>query len=320
MKKRKCELCTKNKARRTCKIYQDKLICSSCCADLRNTACSGCRYFEAATQYHSSKVQESSHKRFIVEVNEVVERKVDSALGLIERGKIREARDILTELKKKHPKNYQVIYGLGVTHAFEGQLDDAINYFTRATDIFPYFIEAHFNKGIAYKKKFDLRNMVKSLKKVIEIGNAQDETVQQAKDLVSSLENEILKNQNINLDDFFEAQDKFEMAFSHMEKGEWQNAISGFKECLNINQNHQQSYGNLGLCYAQLGQRAKAITSLDKALEIDPKYEPARLNKAMIEGLQEGEKPNVKQFQSIEYYKEFPLRKKSLIKSIYEKM
>lgn len=81
MKKMKCELCAKNKARRTWKIYQDKLICSSCCADLRNTACSGCRYFEAATQYHSSKVQESSHKRFIVAVNEVVERKVDSALG-----------------------------------------------------------------------------------------------------------------------------------------------------------------------------------------------------------------------------------------------
>jgi tetratricopeptide (TPR) repeat protein len=50
-----------------------------------------------------------------------------------------------------------------------------------------------------------------------------------------------------------------------------------------------QSLGNLALCHAFLGDKQKALETLDKALAIDPEYLPARQNKAIILALPEGE-------------------------------
>ena len=319
MKRPKCAVCENNRAKRRCQIYQDKFICPSCCAGLRNKECEECRHYQAAKQYRSSKSQKPFRKHFIMEVNEEVENAVDKALELLDRGKAEKAREILNELEKKHPSNHVVMYGLGTVHAIEGQYDDAIKYFTKATDIFPYFIEAYFNLGVAYKKKFDIKNAVRAMNRVIEIGDSEHEQVQQAKELISELENQLRKTTGMTLDQYFFSQDKFDTACSHMENGKWEKAMLGFKECLKLHEDHQQSYGNLGICYAQLGQKAKAIEAYDKALEIDPNYEPAIANKIMVERIQEGEKLNVAQFESIEYYKDYPLKKKSYLESLFNK-
>lgn len=320
MKKIICMLCAKNKARRKCKIQQDKLICPSCCAELRNPDCEDCRYFTASKQYQRSKAHKVMKKQFIMEINEEVENAVDDALAFVERGDISKGEEILRELQIQYPRNHMVNYGIGVVNAFKGQYDDAIKYFTRATDIFPYFIEAHFNKAVAYKSKLDIKNMVRSFKEVISIGDPHDDMVQKANSFVAELEQQIIATGNITLEHYFQAQEKFETAFSYMEKKEWQKAIRGFEECLMINKRHPQSYGNLGICYAQLGRKSEALAALDKALEIDPHYEPAIVNRSLIESLDKGEKLEQEGFMSIDYYKDYPLKKKSFIESIYSKL
>ena len=316
MKRPKCAVCENNRAKRKCQIYQDKFICPSCCADLRNKECEECRHYQAATQYQSSKSQKQVRKDFIMEINEKVENAVDKALELLERGKAGKAREILNELEKKHPRNHMVMYGLGTVHAIEGYNDDAIKYFLKATSIFPYFTHAYFNMGVAYKKKVDVKNAVICMKKVIEFGDADDNLVQQAEDMIKLFEKAAMETSNISLDEFLISQDYFDTAFLYMEKGQWDKAIAGFQECLNLNRKHAQSYGNLGICYAQLGQKVKAIAALDKALEIDPHYEPAIANKALVEAMEEGKKLDVDQFTSIEYYKDYPFKKKSYLKSV----
>lgn len=318
MKKRKCELCTKNKARRECKVY-GKFICSLCCASLRNYDCEECQYFQAAEQYNSSKSKASKKKHFIVEINEDVENSVDAALVMIERRQIKEGKDILENLLKEHPGNHMVNYGVGVVYAFEEQYDEAIKYFTKATDIFPYFVEAYFNKGVAYQNKLDIKNVVKSFQEVVEIGDPENEMVKHAKDFIVGLENQIRKTNNINLEKYFEGLEKFEKAFLFMEQDEWLSAIKWFKECLAINSKHPQSYGNMGLCYAQLGQKTKALAAFDKALEIDPSYELAMVNKSIVESLEEGSMLSRK-IESVDYYKDYPFKKKSYIRSITDEM
>jgi len=320
MKKTICTLCGKNKARRKCKIQQDKLICPSCCAELRNPDCEDCRYFTTAKQYQISKNQNVKKKHFILEINEEVENAVDDALALVERGDIGKGEEILKELQTQYPRNHMVNYGIGSANALKGQYDDAIKYFTRATDIFPYFIEAHFNKAVAYKGNLDIKNAVRSFKEVIAIGNPHDDMVQKANSFVAELEQQIMATNNITLEQYFQAQEKFEIAFSNMEKKEWQKAIRGFEECLMINRRHPQSYGNIGLCYAQLGRKSEALAALDKAIEIDPKYEPAIVNRAVIESLDEGEKLEQEGFMSIDYYKDYSIKKKSFVESIQSKL
>lgn len=87
-----------------------------------------------------------------------------------------------------------------------------------------------------------------------------------------------------------------------------------------INANHPQSYGNMGICYGQLGQKALALEAFDKTLELDPDYEPALVNRAIVETLQEGEKLPSGEVASVEYYKEYPLRKKSYIQSLVQQL
>jgi len=108
MKKMKCTLCARNKASRKCKVYDDKLICSLCCADLRNPDCEDCQYFRAAKQYQLSKARKAKKKEFIVEINEDVEKAVDDALAFVERGKIGKGEDILSKLQLQYPRNHMV--------------------------------------------------------------------------------------------------------------------------------------------------------------------------------------------------------------------
>jgi tetratricopeptide (TPR) repeat protein len=106
-----------------------------------------------------------------------------------------------------------------------------------------------------------------------------------------------------------------------MKNRKWQKAIDGFKACLIKNKNHPQSYGNMGLCYAQLGQKAEALAAFDKALELDPNYEPAKFNRMAVESLEEGEKLKVSdEMDSIEYYKDLTLKKRSFMWHILKKL
>jgi len=102
-------------------------------------------------------------------------------------------------------------------------------------------------------------------------------------------------------------------------KGQIEDAISHFKKAIHtflaaerIVNAIPQVYGNLGICYAQLGRKSDALAAFDKALELDPQYELAMVNKAMTETLAEGEKLDSK-VKTVEYYKDFPMQNRSYV-------
>ena len=313
MKKNICPLCNANKGRRKCEKHGDIEICPQCCAESRNTDCGGCRYYENAVQYESSKISKPKKRHFIIEINEEVEKAVDDALALAERGNLSKAEHRLESLRADYPSNYMVIYGIGVIHALRGENDKAIDYFERATELYPYFIEAHFNKAIAYEKNLDIKNAVKSYAEVIELGDPNDEIVHNATKFVADIEASIRKTYHINLHLYFESQSEFESGFSFMQNGEWEKALDRLKRALKLNPGHAPSHGNIGLCYAQLGRKKEALDAFDKAISIDPNYEPAIVNRALAEQLEVGERLTQEKIESINYYKDYSSKKKSYI-------
>lgn len=319
-KNKKCVVCIQKKGKRICKLYNNEIICPLCCVKYRSSNCKGCLYYVESERYLATKVQKSESEDFIAEINEEVDEAVNQALSIAEKGNIEKGEAIISELRENHPMNPTVYYGLGVINAFKENYDEAIVYFDEAIKIFPYFIEAHFNKGVAYQKKLDVINMVKSFKEVVTIGDPEDDIVKRAQKSIKEIEQSIKKTCNIDLETFLEAAEKFNEALSYMEKGEWKKAINRFEECLLRNKRHVQSYGNIGLCYAFMGQKEQALAAFDKALEIDPTYEPALINRKVVESLKDGEKLKQYNFISIEYYKNRALEKKSLIQSILRKI
>lgn len=316
--KKTCILCGNTKGKRTCQLQNNDLVCPVCCASTRQQSCEGCRYYTVAQQYQVSKTHPVGSKHFIAEFNENVFKKVDRALILCERGSFPKAHAILQKLLPEHPRNHYIHYGMGMYHALQGNDDEALSYLDRATDIFPYFIEAHFNKGQIFMNKLDIKRMLDVYQMVIEIGDPQDEVVKQAKDILQELEHHLQKGDNITLKAYIKGLEIFEQAFEAMNNKKWEQAITLFQECARYCPRHPQSYGNMGICYGKLGQKALALQSLDKALELDPIYEPAIINRVIVESLQEGERISPDKIKTIEYYKDYPLNKKSYIQTIVQ--
>ncbi len=307
MKKVKCSICHSKRAKRKC-IKNDSMICPVCCANTREErSCAKCPHFKAAQNYNQSKTGKKKH--FMIVIDEEVEKAVDEALILVDKGEIEAGKKRLHKLYCDHPQNHVVNYGLGVAYAVEGNDEKAIHYFKKAVEIFPYFVEAYFNLAMVYKKKLDLKNTVLYLTKVCKYGDSRDEITRNARDFLEDIEEHIYNSCNVSLDRFFEGQELFEKSYNEMVEKKWELAKEGFKEVLRIIPNHVQSLGNLGICYGYLGEKRKALKILEKALSIDPYYEPAIINKRYIELLNEGEQITDLEIASVEYYKEILNRK-----------
>jgi tetratricopeptide (TPR) repeat protein len=288
------------------------MVCPICCAQIRNSSCGSCSYYKTAEKYAQDRYRNSGGKSFTIVLDEKVDKAVDEALALIERKKLKKAEKQLTELLLQYPSYHMVQYGMGALYAFKGQAEEAISHFKKAVDIFPYFTEAYYNLGVAYKNKLDISNMVKCFDKAIRMSDPKSIIYQQAKSLLDVVENLVRKSHGTDMETYGKAQEQFQLGVKLMERSEWEKAIHTFVAAERILNAIPQVYGNLGICYAQLGRKSDALAAFDKALELDPQYEPAMVNKAMTETLVEGEKLDNK-VKSIEYYKDFPMQNRSYV-------
>ncbi len=241
-----------------------------------------------------------------------VENMVDYALELVENGDWNGGEKVLEKLKKKYGHHSHVYYGLGVLAALDDKHDEAIQFFGKAAKIKPDFVEAHYNLGVAYQKQLKVPEVIEAFRQVVKIGETDSYVVHHAQDMLSRLEKQIQKNDNVNLDGYLKGHQTFKQGMKYMESGNWDAAIAKFNDTIEITPNHPQSYGNIGICYASIGKIQLALESFDRAIELDPNYEPALLNRKIVESLEEGDCLE-KGVKSIEYYKDYALENRSYI-------
>jgi tetratricopeptide (TPR) repeat protein len=303
MKNNKCIICLKVKGRRICKIKENSLICSRCCAEIKNAGCDGCSHYAQAEKYALEKMKKSGFKNFMARIDPEVDEAVDNALTYVENGNIKKGETILLGLIKKHPDLYIVQYGMGTVMAMKGKDAEALIYFDKCLEQFPYFVEAWFNKGAAHKNLLDVGKALKAFQKVIEFGDPKEPFVKTARDFLSDMEASVLRDTGLSLDAYLKYEKNFDQAFSYMRDKKYEKAITLFNKVLEANKNHVQSHGNVGICYAFLGKRQEALSAFDRALELDPNYAPAIQNREVFLSLKEGEKMPVIQTEVVDYYK-----------------
>lgn len=219
-----------------------------------------------------------------------IENEIDRALIMVGKGRIAEAEGTVFRLLERHPESAGVHYAMGVICAMKSEYELAIECFENATALNANFVEAWFNKGAVHQKNLDLNEMIEAFQKVVELGDPQEDYVHQAKNFLTDVDLKIRNDKGMSLDRYMDGWYKFNKAFDAMEKEEWETAIQGFQSVLAIDDKHVSSYGNMGLCYGRLGHKQEALAAIDKALELDPKYQPAILNRGKIAALNEGEK------------------------------
>lgn len=227
----------------------------------------------------------------------------DDASDLLERGNYSSARQAIERLIKNHPKRSEPQFLMGTCLAMEGRMKEAVAYLERAAQINPS-AEVHYNLASAYKPLLMLNESMANFKKVIELDGKNGEHGKRAKRDMDELTKMIEQHTGLTVDEYIANQAKFEEAFRHLTEGRYQQAIEGFNTVLAAEPNHVQSFGNLGLAYAGLGDRDNAIKNFDRAIEIDPDYQPAIGNRKMVMAMAPGEKLNTQGMREIEFYAE----------------
>lgn len=313
MKNNKCLVCSQVKGKRGCQLNNNALICSYCCAQARCQACEGCRYYAQSEQYAQDKAKKFSRIKQLLSTifNPEVDEILFQALAMIKSGNIAEGEEIISELLQKHPNLATVHYAMGVVCQEKNQYDEAITYFDKTVEMFPYFIEAWFNKGACHQIKLEVEETLKAYQKVIELGEPEQDIVCQAKDFLAGFEKTIYEEAGISLDMYQKAKEQFKIAYMDMQNRKYEKAITGFQMVTSMNPKLSQAYGNIGICYAYLGYKQEALDALDKALQIEPQYEPAIHNRIIIASLKEGEKLSEK-MTSVDYLKDYSVKGKSL--------
>ena len=254
----------------------------------------------------STLAEEPAEETFIAELLPELDEAVDRLLERLELGERAGMEKEFQALLQENPNYHLTNYAMGVYVAMAEQDPvRAIPFFEKAIRIFRYLPEAHFNLGNCHFKAAHVAEAAASYRQAIRYSNAEDGISAMAKKELRALERIVLETSPFaSFDDYIENQKLFNLAFENLKNQQYEEALELFQKVLDQNPRHPQSYGNLGLAHAGLGHKAAALECLDKALEIDASYQPARLNRKLIETMTEGV-PNIPSiFAETEYYRD----------------
>jgi tetratricopeptide (TPR) repeat protein len=317
--KQNCIICSNAKGKRGCLLKGMTLICPRCCAEIRNSECEGCSYYKDSQKFAIEKAKKSP-QHFTIRIAPEVDDEIDRALRMVEAGNIANGELVIRSLIKENADLYTIHFAMGTIHGVKGQHDDAMACFDKSIEIYPYFVDCWFNRALSAQKKMDIIEMVVSLRKVIELGNISDEAVVKAKELLGDFEQITYKTTGLELDEYIGSLKRFNAAFELMQNRQWEKAIAGYKEVIKINSTAPQAFGNMALCYAHLNEDKKAIEAFDRAIALDPHYEPAIINKEIFkQTIAKGLKFSETQPQTtvIEYMKDYSLKDNKLLMHDY---
>ena len=318
--KKKCPLCHKGKSRRSCIIKDNEIICSKCCAEIRNSECAECEFYISSNKYEISRAKSGSSSKFITMLSPDTDEEVDMALDLFEKGQITLAQEKIKGLYKEHPNYHQTNYAMGVIEIQKKNYDKALEYLNKTTDIYPLFSEAFYNKAIIYKEKMELAMMASEFLSLMEVEDSSSELYQTAKEFIDMIERGY---KNVTIRDYIKSDKLFKKAFEYLDVSDYKTAKKYFEKALAVNNETVQTYGNLGLCCMAIGEREEALKYLNSALDLDPNYEPALLNLHLLTSKNDKELKEyfatARRAKDIKYYKDYSLEdgeKKSLIREL----
>ena len=232
-----------------------------------------------------------------------VQEECDHALAKIETGDLASAEREAERLYDLYPGDHMVNFLKGVCLLQRECYQEAAIFFKESIRIHPWFCEAYFNLACLYRQQVHIVQSIACFRKVIEIEGEQEDIGKLAKKELNSLGQLIQKASGQTLDEYIQTKTIFEEAYESLKTERFEEAISLFKQVLALNPKHVQSYGNIGLAHSALGEQKTALEYLDKALLLDPTYEPAQINRENVLRLKEGEKSRCIA-KEVHYYRE----------------
>jgi tetratricopeptide (TPR) repeat protein len=248
----------------------------------------------------------SDEEEFTTEILPEVDEAVDRLLARVEAGRLEGVEAGLEELLREHPDYYTTNYAMGTYLAMaKRDWERAIPFFETALETFPVMAEAHFNLGSCQMQVGHIAQAVDSLRQALRYAGDDKHITELAQENLQTLEKMVKETTPFKtLDGCVENQRLFDKAFDRLNAGDCRAAIGLFGQVLAQAPDHVQSHGNIALAYARLGQKARALEHLEKALALDPTYAPAIQNRQVIRQMTEGVPQVPSAIVETEYYHE----------------
>jgi len=211
-----------------------------------------------------------------------IEESVAEVLEMIEFGNLKDAHRLLKKLTTKHRNNADVLFTNGFLAANDNRLTTAISYFNKCLAIDPDYIDSYHNLALLYLKTDQLSKSLICHQEIIKRGQEDDELVVESTDMLKEYEQLIMDNSECSISEYIKAETYFDSAQDLFANEEWLMAIDLFGKTVALSPKFKQAYCNIGVCYMKLGNEELALYNFDKAIEIDPEYNLAIVNREIL--------------------------------------
>jgi tetratricopeptide (TPR) repeat protein len=171
------------------------------------------------------------------------------------------------------PEDYLTLNNLGLAYAEQGDLNAAVNAFSRALAIKPEFSEAHFNLGEIFEKQSRFEEALSQYLQA-QLSEKQLARVYDRVAVYMAGRNRIEQAATYfdtaltYWPDSPEIETNYGLALCN--RGTFEQAVPHFKKALAIDPGFLEAYHYLAGAYSQLGRSQEAIIQLRKALRINP--------------------------------------------------
>ena len=153
-----------------------------------------------------------------------------------------------------------------------GEIEKAIEHYTKALETNPRTFEAYYRRGLCHMEKGDFKSSVQDFNRTLELdpensdahgclgeshrqlGQLEFSKEAFARAIELDPENSVLYNH---------------LGITNMELGELELAVQNFTKAVDLDSNSVASYSNLGEAYRQLGELDLSNINLEKASELD---------------------------------------------------
>ncbi len=173
---------------------------------------------------------------------------------------------------------------LGVSLAQQGKMDEAIENFSKALQIYPDHVEAHMALGLALAQQGKMSEAMAhyseglriqpdyaeghlTMGQMLEYQGKTDEAIEHYSEAVRILPH------------YTEA--RMALALALNRQGKMNETITHLKELLRFDPNHKMAHFNLGVAFLNWGRLEEAVKHFSEAVRIDPNYAKAHYNLAM---------------------------------------
>jgi tetratricopeptide (TPR) repeat protein len=230
-----------------------------------------------------------------------LEENLELIFDLLQEQDYKLAKYYLKKVSKKYPRHYLTYYGHGM---YAGMIKDhltAISCLQKSIDIYPKYALAHYNIAFNYQQTGSFHLSIKHHLLAVEHASEDElEIIEGSRNIIEVVKKSL--PESVPLDVYLHDAERFESAFDMLNNEQYEDAIAIFESIVDNQPEHVQSYGNLGICWLMLNRHEQSRACFEHALALDPDYEPALRNLAILEDVRSGKLEKPSGMNTVDFY------------------